>query len=101
LESVKEQRVDGTSDFINLVSVRCTLVAGKPVFKRKIQFYFDNRRVVMGLLEPKAFIHSTRPTQKNFILNEQINNTSLLEKPTTLTLKKLDPWFITGFTLKF
>lgn len=33
---VKEQRVDGSSDFRNLESVRCTLVAGKPVFERKI-----------------------------------------------------------------
>lgn len=60
---VKEQRVDGSSDFRNLKSVRCTLVAGKPVFGRKIHFYPDNRRVVMGLRQ-RAFIHSTRPWKK-------------------------------------
>lgn len=30
---VKEQRVDGSS--VSLDAVRCTLVAGKPVFERK------------------------------------------------------------------
>ncbi len=98
LKSVKDQRVDGSSDSRNLVSVRCTLVAGKPVFGRKIHFHPDNRKVVMGLLGQRAFIHSTRPTQKNLILNEQVNNTSTLVKPLELTKKKLDPWFITGFT---
>ena len=62
---VKEQRVDGSSDFINLNSVRCTLVAGKPVFGRKINFHPDIRIVVMGLRQI-AFIHSTKPTQANF-----------------------------------
>jgi hypothetical protein len=47
---VKEQRVDGSSDYTNLDSVRFTLVAGKPVFGRKIHFHPDNHRVVMGLL---------------------------------------------------
>lgn len=45
-----------------------------------------------------AFIHSTRPTQKSLTSCEQVNNISTLVKPTTLTIKKLDPWFITGFT---
>lgn len=93
---VKEQRVDGSSYFRNLNYVRCTLVAGKPVFGRKIHFHPDNRIVVMGFRQI-AFIHSTKPTQKSLISNEQINNTSILVKPTTLTIKKLDPWFITGF----
>ncbi len=40
---VKEQRVDGSSDSIILDSVRCTLVAGKPVLRRKIHYHFyDN-----------------------------------------------------------
>lgn len=97
-KGVKEQRVDGSSNSINLDFVRSTLVAGKPVFGRKIHFHPDNRKVVMGLLGQRAFIHSTRPTQKNLILNEQVNNTSTLVKPLELTKKKLDPWFITGFT---
>ncbi len=46
---VKEQRVDGSSDYIILNPVRCTLVAGKPVFGRKFNFHLDNRIVVMGL----------------------------------------------------
>ncbi len=48
-ESVKEQRVDGSSESRILDFVRCTLVAGKPVFWRKISFHSYNRRVVMGL----------------------------------------------------
>jgi hypothetical protein len=46
---VKEQRVDGSSDSIVIDSVRCTLVAGKPVFGRKIHFHLDNLIVVTGL----------------------------------------------------
>lgn len=98
-ESVKEQRVDGSSDSRTLVSVRCTLVAGKPVFARKIPFHSHNRRVVMGLFSvaQKAFIHSTRPIQKNLTLEytEQVNNTSISVKSTAIN--KLDPNFITGF----
>ena len=93
---VKEQRVDGSSDSLNLYPVRCTLAAGKPVFGRKFYFHQDNHRVVMELRQ-RAFIHSTRPTQKSHISSEQINNISTLVKPTTLTIKKLNPWFITGF----
>ena len=95
---VKEQRVGGSSDSINLDSVRCTLVAGKPVFGRKFHFHPDNRRVVMGSLSrQRAFIHSTKPTQKSLTSSEQVNNTYTLVKPSNLTIKKLDPWFITGF----
>ena len=36
IKGVKEQRVDGSSIFRTLDIVRCTLVAGKPVFGRKI-----------------------------------------------------------------
>jgi len=46
---VKEQRVGGSSDSINIDSVRCTLVAGKPVFGRKIHFHPYNLIAVMGL----------------------------------------------------
>ena len=94
---VKEQRVGGSSDSINLYSVRCTLVAGKPVFGRKIHFHPDNHKAVKGLFRQTAFIHSTRPTQKSLISSEQVNNISTLVKPTRLTIKKLDPWSITGF----
>ncbi|RYE14258.1 MAG: hypothetical protein EOP34_06990 [Rickettsiales bacterium] len=36
---VKEQRVDGSSKFRDLNFVRCTLIAGKPVFGRTIHFF--------------------------------------------------------------
>jgi hypothetical protein len=88
---VKEQRVDGSSNSRNLDFVRCTLVAGKPVFGRKIPFHLDNRKVVIKLFSQRAFIHSTRPTQKNLTLSEQVNNISTLENPTTLNIKKLNP----------
>lgn len=35
--------------------------------------------------------------KKSHLSSEQVNNTSTLVKPTALTIKKLDPWFITGF----
>lgn len=90
MQSVKEQRVDGSLDSINLVSIRCTLVAGKPVFGRKIPFQSDNRRVVMGLGEI-AFIHSTRPIQKTLTKNDNdLSNESTWSN-------KLDPGFIPGF----
>src|SRR5690606_41405608 len=41
-KGVKEQRVDGSSKSRNLDFVRCTLVAGKPVFRRKIHSHSDN-----------------------------------------------------------
>jgi len=41
---VKEQRVDGFSKSRNLDFVRCTLVAGKPVFERTIYSYSDNKK---------------------------------------------------------
>ena len=53
----------------------------------------------MGLFSvaQKAFIHSTRPIQKNLTLEytEQVNNTSISVKSTAIN--KLDPNFITGF----
>ena len=42
IQGVKEQRVDGSSKSRNLDFVRCTLVAGKPVFGRKIHSHSDN-----------------------------------------------------------
>jgi len=42
---VKEQRVDGSSKSRNLDFVRCTLVAGKPVFERKIHIHRNNPSV--------------------------------------------------------
>jgi hypothetical protein len=41
-KGVKEQRVDGTSKSRNLDFVRCTLVAGKPVFRLKIHSRSNN-----------------------------------------------------------
>lgn len=53
--SVKEQRVDGSS--VSLDTVRYTLVAGKPVFGRKVSFFHLNPR------QGRAFIHSTTITR--------------------------------------
>lgn len=79
-KGVKEQRVDGSSNSINLDFVRCTLVAGKPVLGRKIHPHSDNSRVANSMF--KRSMHTDR------------------------TL--IDPWFVTGlaeaegsFTLGF
>jgi len=52
---VKEQRVDGSSRFRNLDLVRCTLIAGKPVFGRTI--YSNSRN--------KIFMHTLSNQQRN------------------------------------
>lgn len=57
-EDVKEQRVDGYSNSRNLEYVRCTLVAGKPVFGRKIHYHYNNRIFVYSIL--KNFIHTVK-----------------------------------------
>ena len=67
-KDVKEQRVGGSSGFRNLNLVRCTLVAGKPVFGRTIHPYSHK----------KMFIHT--------ISNKQDNN------------NLPHPWFVTGLT---
>lgn len=67
-KGVKEKRVDGSSNSRNLDFVRCTLVAGKPVFGRKIHSHSDNSRIANSMF--KRSIHTTRST--------------------------LDPWFVTG-----
>nr|QBM09666.1 hypothetical protein [Dactylella sp.] len=67
-KNVKEQRVDSYSNSRNLDFVRCTLVAGKPVFGRKIYSRFGNNIIVNNM--SKRFIHNKRSI--------------------------LDPWFITG-----
>ena len=66
-EGVKEQRVDGSSNSRNLDFVRCTLVAGKPVFRRKIHSHSYN----------------------NIIANR-------MSKRFITTRSSLDPWFVTG-----
>src|SRR2546430_2030025 len=57
-KGVKEQRVDGSSNSRNLDFVRCTLVAGKPVFGKKIHSFSDNNIIVNSML--KKFIHNER-----------------------------------------
>jgi hypothetical protein len=47
-KGVKEQRVDSSSRFRDLNLVRCTLIAGKPVFWRTVHPYSHN----------KLFIHT-------------------------------------------
>jgi hypothetical protein len=57
IKGVKEQRVDGSSISRNLDFVRCTLVAGKPVFGRKIHYRPD-----YIIFTYNKFIHITRST---------------------------------------
>lgn len=77
-KNVKEQRVDGSSKSRILDFVRCTLVAGKPVFGRKFHKSYNN--VI---------------TNNNFVIKgarllHTININKLESK------SNLDPWFITG-----
>ena len=44
---VKEQRVDGSSISRNLGIVRCTLVAGKPVLRRKIYWNSNSSKSIV------------------------------------------------------
>ena len=78
--SVKEQRVDGSSALSNNV-VRCTLVAGKPVLGRKIIHLPYNFQYSRSLLHVASFVY-----------NKYENKLSTL-----LTINKLAPWFITEF----
>lgn len=73
-KNVKEQRVDGSSNSRILDFVRCTLVAGQPVFERKIHSRYNN---IIANSNFKRSLHTT-----------YINK---LEAKTNL-----DPWFITG-----
>ena len=69
IESVKEQRVDGSSSSRNLEFVRCTLVAGKPVLGRKFH------------------THSSIFIAESNMYKKSINTMN----------SNLNPWFITGF----
>ena len=86
-KGVKEQRVDSSSNTRILEFVRCTLVAGKPVFGRKIHHLY-NSKIVSSMV--KRSIHT------------KVTNGAEGSQFT------LDPWFITGlieaegcFTLGF
>ena len=73
-KGVKEQRVDSYSRFRNFNLVRCTLIAGKPVFWRTIHSYSHN----------KLFIHTISNKQH---VAEGSDNNNLPH-----------PWFVTGLT---
>jgi len=55
---VKEQRVDSSENSRILDFVRCTLVAGKPVFGRKIHSHSNNSGIVNNIF--KRSIYTTR-----------------------------------------
>ena len=81
-EGVKEQRVDGYLNSINLDFIRCTLVAGKPVLRRKTHYHFDNKIILRRFICYEITAGKTL-TIKKFIC--------------TRTRSNIDPWFITGF----
>lgn len=60
-EGVKEQRVDGSSNSRILDFVRCTLVAGKPVFGREI--HYDSNNIIANS-KFKRLLHTTSVTSK-------------------------------------
>lgn len=60
-KGVKEQRVDGSSKSRNLDFVRCTLVAGKPVFRRKISSHSDNNIISKNMFKRFSTKSSLNP----------------------------------------
>jgi hypothetical protein len=62
---VKEQRVDGSSKYRILDFVRCTLVAGKPVFGRKIHSHSDNSIICSSMFKRSIHIISSVRTTLN------------------------------------
>lgn len=101
ISPVKEQRVEGFSVFRNLNSVRCTLVAGKPVLERKFHFYpyksfaeingkFCREATPVDSLSLLCRPKSTRGRSFTYSSSkQQVNNSA--------TIKKLNPLFVTGF----
>ena len=87
-ESVKEQRVDGSSTFIKNV-VRCTLVAGKPVLGRKIIHLPSIFHYTQSLFHIASILYN-KYENKLFALE-------IIKKKTLSVENKLYPWFITGF----
>jgi hypothetical protein len=81
-KGVKEQRVDGSSKFRNLNFVRCTLIAGKPVFGRTIHSFSHNYG--------KMFTHT--------MFNKQNNDNDNLAHPLFVTgLTDAEGTFALGF----
>jgi len=73
--SVKEQRVDGSS--VKDITVRCTLVAGKPVLERKntINYFFYIFRYIWLLLN--TVINRYNDYVNKFIIQESKKKKSL------------------------
>ena len=78
-KGVKEQRVDGSSKPRNLGFVRCTLIAGKPVFGRTIQTHSNNKTNFMRTIYSKSF-HSNNKNKGIYHPSNSLAN----------------PWFVTG-----
>jgi len=91
-KGVKEQRVDGSSkssyvgDF-----VKCTLVAGKPVFGTKIHSHPDK---INSLPLKNSNLVFSRCIHSNSVKNKELAFTS--ENKVCKILPSIDPWFITG-----
>ena len=54
-KGVKEQRVDGFSNFMNLHFVRYTLVAGKPVFELIHIHSYIRINFILGLVKNNSY----------------------------------------------
>jgi hypothetical protein len=67
IQGVKEQRVDGSSNSRILDFVRCTLVAGKPVFGRKIHSHSYNSIIRSSMF--KRSIHTMPNSSVRTTLN--------------------------------
>lgn len=80
-QDVKEQRVDGSSNSINLEFVRCTLVAGKPVLGRKIHY---------GPCGPTS--SNLMKVHGDYNIITRVSHRFIHSRKFTL-----DPWFVTGF----
>nr|YP_009722367.1 hypothetical protein [Morchella importuna]QGN66769.1 hypothetical protein [Morchella importuna] len=78
--AVKEQRVDGSSAS-GKDAVRCTLVAGKPVFGRK-----------------ENFLHHNHQTTFLYVKRNKFHSSAELLVPITIQLPKINlhPYYVTG-----
>jgi hypothetical protein len=83
-KGVKEQRVDGSSKFRNLYFVRCTLIAGKPVFGRTIHPCSQNSGIM--------FMH-TMSNKQNY------DNNTLVHSWFVTVLTDAEGTFALGFFL--
>ena len=94
-KDVKEQRVDGYSNSsYGGDYVKCTLVAGKPVFGRKIHFHSDKTKYRLWGRKDSNIVFTRCIHSNKSVKNMELASTS--QNKVCEILPSLDRWFITG-----